>query len=187
MRRISPLANFASRQQGHKKGDQDAQRFQLSSYTERQVDSEPTPSLVLLFRLPRALSFGRNPPRWRLYCPLGSIPTPLQRDTAMLSSTTGSSAEKTKNTSIPPVINIASFSFLWTRYSKVGRSPIAPIFLSTTTRPLPAVGLRVIRSVSPRYSRPGITPRQERQVPPSRRDRSLLAPFQRADNALLRG
>jgi hypothetical protein len=46
-----------------------------------------------------------------------------------------------------------------------------------------ADGLKAIRSVWARYSKPGITPRLERQVPPSHLGRSLPAPSRRRATA----
>ncbi len=45
---------------------------------------------------------------------------------------------------------------------------------------------QAIRSVSARFFRPGITPRQERRVPPSQRDRSSLDPLPLPDKDLPR-
>src|SRR5882672_6107570 len=132
------------------------------------------------------IEFWSQPSAVAALLPTGLDPVPLQRVTAMLVFTTGSLAGRTKNTSIRRVISIASFSYSSMRYTRRSRSPIAHISLSTTMRHLLAAGLKAIRSVSARCFRPGITLRQERQAPPSHRDRSLPARLPQADNGLLR-
>ena len=107
---------------------------------------------------------------------------PQQMATAKLSSMIGSSVAITRNTWTLPVISIASFSYCWTRYTRISRSPIAPIYLLTTMQLLLAVASRAIRSASARYSKRGTTPRLERQVPLSHRDRSSPAPSRQEGN-----
>ena len=72
--------------------------------------------------------------------------------------------------------------YSWTRSSRVSRSRIARISSWTTMRLLLGAGRRAIRSVSARYSKPGITSPRERRAPTSRRDRSLPARLPRQDN-----
>src|SRR6266404_3035995 len=106
------------------------------------------------------------------------LPNGLEPDPAAnghgnaLSSTTGSSAELTKNTLIRRVITIASSSSSWTHCSKAGQYRTAPTFSSIMMLRWRVAGLKVIRSVSGKYFRRGITLRQARQVRLSHQDRS---------------
>lgn len=67
------------------------------------------------------------------------------------------------------------FFILVAHCSKVGRYRTAPTFSSIMMRLSRVAGLKVIRSVSGRFSKPGITPRQARQVQLSHQDQSSLA------------
>ena len=98
--------------------------------------------------------------------PAGLIGTPLPMAAATLSSTIGSSAGTTRNILIQHVISIASSSFSWMRCSRADRSRTAPTSSWTTMPHSPAVGLRAIRSVSARCSRPGITRQRARPARP---------------------
>src|SRR6476620_10551332 len=67
-----------------------------------------------------------------------------------------SSAVLTKNTLIRRVISIASSSYSWTYCSKVGQYRTAPTFSSIMMLRSHVAGLKVIPSVSGKFSKPGI-------------------------------
>jgi hypothetical protein len=121
------------------------------------------------------VEFRRNRLQWRLSCLTDWSRIPPQMVTATRSSTTGSSAVLTKNTLIRRVISIASSSYSWTHCSKVDQYRTAPTFSLIMMLRSHVAGLRVIRSVSGKCSKPGITPRQVRQVRLLRQDQSSLA------------